>query len=814
MGDSELKNLVSSLKGDSDAMHLDLDITMGLQQFLLEKNQLLIGVLAKVMMIPFIEDYTNSNIMGALGLTNSQASSIQEVNVDLLNIHKMTQSYIIQTYTIFSMLKEDMDKLVLENVPEFQDVQTMDDLFEYIANYNEVRKEQSGGVNFRMLLLTILAKLIIFSIVAGNTDVNRQNIVPATTPVSELSLTKFNLPGIESQFSDAIAKIENSEYKMSRSANVSTLLSEYDSVMSTFYSFFDNRENGRTYFERIVDEFNEKASGFTQECTLKCTKLVEDSAKLGVYSNYIGDIDSVSRTEDKLTKLDERVKKETQEMINAGVAGVGATIATAATGDLVTAATYAYTALTSFGKSGSSEELAKQRDVVLRQADQSKPPAPSEKIEREDALQQFSSLFCNYGFNLKLVVSGTSLSVYGDKVEYNSLLGLIIMLERNIDFKTTTTNVSENDRQALDSLKQHLQVLKTIVEKLRQFVNFAFYARVSTLKTAPTPTSLNQLHEYLNTQLKYLVELSEKLKETFPMTTEYIRQQGEIQQAQGAIQKMEAEVERLKAKDVREIQQITSDADRIIASTIAETIDSNTNDSALVTKAYWGSILTPVFVHGSGIGDLSKLLGAAVAKVPLGAVEGVAGETTNSFSRILYSLFSSPGGLAIVMGSLFMLAISLGITVSSVYLFKDGVNMFLCIVKAPFVIVYRITNTSAGLAYRLYDFIVLSRRGRAITNGETVGTMPVARPSRFSDAPSRRKPSQFDVNLPEYLSNVKKTIESRIGTGMGGKRRKTRRTLGRKRRVVKTLHKKANRKTMKTKKRPLRRKHNTRRKNM
>lgn len=802
-----LKNLLSELKGDSESMHFDgLDVfTLGFQNYLVETKQLLIEVLAKEMMIPFIEDYTKANVMKVFGLTNAEASSIQKTNVSLLNIHKMLQSYIIETYTIFSMLKKDMDELVLSSVPEYPVPQTMEDLFRYIQNYKEAKKEQSGGVNFRMLLLSILVKLILFSIVTGNTITSTEIVVPETRTVSELSLSKFDLPRVGSQVQTAIERIENSEYKMGRSANVSTIISEYDSALGMFFGFFDNRESGLAFFNRIVAEFNRNVSEISQECILKCSRIVEEAASLDIYKDYNENFDSVAETKDKLIKLEEESKKKTQEMINAGLVGVGATVATAATGDLYSAATYAYSALKSFGESGSTEQVAKQKALVLGKEDMTKTLTPSAKLVREDELQQISSLFCNYGFNLELVVTGTTITAYGDKIEYNSILGLIIMLERNIDLKIRTANISQTEQQTIDSLKERLQVLKAIVEKMREFVNFAFYARVSKLQTRPTPTSLNELQVYLNTQLRFLQDLSKNLEETFPISKEHILQKNLYQVAEATLQTTEAELKRIEAEELRKAQQTTNDVERIIAQTKAETLNSNTAATTTVLEASINSYVAPIVTTGEGMGNLTNAFGFSAMKIPLGLFEGATSATTNSFSRILYSLFTSPGGLAIVMATLFMLAISVGITCSTVYLFRDGSKVFLCIVNAPFVIVYRIIETSAGLAYKLYDFIVVSRRGRAITNGALV-TEPIAEPI------ARKGRSRFGSRF-SYMTAAEKQQRQEITSAYnrGGKKRKTRRALGKTRKVKKNLHKKLNKKAMKTKKR---RNHNTRRKRM
>lgn len=157
--DNNFKKFVDSLKGNSTSTHLDLDATWDIPNLLLNSNELLLIVLTKTTMIPFIEDYTKIN--NDLDLTEEQASSIQESNEMLLTLHNLIQKYCIQQFVLGSIMKREMDNIIL-SCPEIEDVQSIDDLMNYIANFKEIQS-QNGGLNITTSFLTLIGKLILFT---------------------------------------------------------------------------------------------------------------------------------------------------------------------------------------------------------------------------------------------------------------------------------------------------------------------------------------------------------------------------------------------------------------------------------------------------------------------------------------------------------------------------------------------------------------------------------------------------------------------------------------------------------------------------
>ena len=158
--DNNFKQFVNSLKGNSTSTHLDLDVTWNIPNLLLNSNELLLILLTKTTMIPFIQDYTTT--ANDLGLTNEQASSIQESNELVLVLHKMIQQYCIQQFAFGSMMKSQMDNIIMSS-PEIQDVQSVDDLLNYIQNFKSIQS-QNGGFDLPKQTLTFMANMILFII--------------------------------------------------------------------------------------------------------------------------------------------------------------------------------------------------------------------------------------------------------------------------------------------------------------------------------------------------------------------------------------------------------------------------------------------------------------------------------------------------------------------------------------------------------------------------------------------------------------------------------------------------------------------------
>jgi hypothetical protein len=154
--DKNFKILVDSLKGNSTSTHLNLDATWNIPNLLLNSNELLLIILTKTTLIPFIEDYSKINLV----LTQEQLSSVEESNEILLILHNLIQKYCIQQFSIGSMMKCEMDNNILAS-SEIKDVQSIDDLMNYINNFKEMQS-QNGGMNITNSFLTLLGKVILF----------------------------------------------------------------------------------------------------------------------------------------------------------------------------------------------------------------------------------------------------------------------------------------------------------------------------------------------------------------------------------------------------------------------------------------------------------------------------------------------------------------------------------------------------------------------------------------------------------------------------------------------------------------------------
>ena len=139
MNKNIFSDFVKGLTGNSNTTHLDLDVTWDIPNLLLNSNELLLIMLTKLSIIPFIDDFTKIN--SELGLSSEQAESIQESNVILLQLQKAVKQYCIQQFVLGSIMKSEMDKVIL-TAPEIQDVKSIDDLITYMENF---KGAQSGG---------------------------------------------------------------------------------------------------------------------------------------------------------------------------------------------------------------------------------------------------------------------------------------------------------------------------------------------------------------------------------------------------------------------------------------------------------------------------------------------------------------------------------------------------------------------------------------------------------------------------------------------------------------------------------------------
>jgi hypothetical protein len=731
------KKFVDNLKGNSESTHLEsLDVTWNIPNLILNSNELLLIVLAKTAMIPFIPDYTTT--ANDLGLTNEQASSIQESNELVLVLHKMIQQYCIQQFSIGSMMKKKMDNIILA-APEIKDVQSIDDLLNYMNDFKKAQTAQiqEGGLLGPGDILKIIGTLILFTFVSttaksdgislGNPQGNQTNqlvLINGDNIIQPYNQQMVNM-SLE-DFSQALQERET--IKAKHPIDVNKIIVKYDKtvekkktqILGQFLGLFSSPQSGIELLDGIINDFNSELLHFSQDVETTCVELMDKANEKGVFGHYM-DIDTMAETEQKLADIERDVKKHNSEL-NQDVAGAAAaavvSVGTAVvTGDVITMAAYVVSlGNTVFESFASTKNIAQQQQILISKntsltAQSDKPMTPSEKQLLEDNIYQFSKVYCSYGYHLQLRLNENSntIDVVGDKIEYVWLINVINVLESNIDLKISNSiirkELNKYELNSLNSLKQRIQVLKAITIKLRFIVNFSLQSQISTLNQQPTERTLNEIDNYFNNQLKDLSTMLESIKKQFPKREEDLKQEALLTETKTRLDKVEdaLKLQEQEAENERQtrINIITQRNSEMIAQNISENwISTKTIMTAWVTL--FGNNIRFV---GESAGNTTSAVGEAAFEIPLAGVQA----TLGFLDSVVWLFLKSPSGCAIFVGVLFLVTFWIAGINSVIYIFRKGVEVFVAVITFGIMTVYKLIKTPFGLIFRKQDAIAYPR---------------------------------------------------------------------------------------------------------
>lgn len=525
MSNIDLSNILNKLTGFSNLDNSDLDLTWGYFNNLIVSKELLIFMLSKIYSIPMIDymsftDETNTKrVYEEFGLTLEQATNIQSFNLELLNIQKVLESYCLQTFSIVSYSSDILYELI-DNIPEDLNI---DSIEKFINTIESFKTSQYGGELSDKILVLFIKLFLLMSIFIPITSSNEQIlstlqlITNTNNPYQPYNTVLISIQ--DDEFKTTIKQIKNTS-PQSEEFDISKTLITYDNnaqqslktIIGQLMSLFSTPENGIKVFNDIVVEFNKKSNIFTQEASKCCFELIDTIYDKGLFSN-IQDLDSIEQTNEKINQIEKIVEEEKQNAMEK--AGVSAMAAVASAATYVTNPTLAAvnmaSYLVSFGESvtdliSSTSKTQKQIMEVAKTEQQHKLTA-QEKINLESNLRKYSKLYCSYGYNLQLNFDQNekTLKIIGSKIDYSWMENLINVLEKNLELEITKLSTTQQSNeillQLIVSTKQRLNILKAIIIKLAEIINFSADSKMINLQVYPSKDTPEQIKLYFDSRV-------------------------------------------------------------------------------------------------------------------------------------------------------------------------------------------------------------------------------------------------------------------------------------------------------------------------
>jgi hypothetical protein len=727
MNNNIFSNFVKGLTGNSNTTHLDLDVTWDIPNLLLNSNELLLIMLTKLSIIPFIDDFTKIN--SELGLSSEQAESIQESNVILLQLQKAVKQYCIQQFVLGSIMKSEMDKVIL-TAPEIQDVKSIDDLITYMENFNGAQSGGSPDISLNMIAILIILTILSLPSFA-NIDIGKDSSGMQLVLNKNNLIQPYNSQMVSISLEDFSQTISESPLIKSRSqTSVNKMVVKYDQkyessknqLITIFLSKFTTPQTGIQLLQSIIDKFNTESLGFSQGVENSCWDLMDKANDNSVFSHYMS-FDSIDETIQKIEDIEESVKAHNsniqEQFVGSSVGTVVSAVGTAImTNDPIAALTAAAPYIASLGSSlfdsltntkKITEETKKVLEVEKTNNAISTQLTTQQKIDLENNIYHFSKIYCSNGYNLQLDLQGTSIQVIGDKIDYNLLLNIIALLENNLDLKITNASLEKDVNKVtinmLISLQQRLQVLKAITHKLYGIVNFSLQTHISRIERAATPDSLETLEIYFDKQITELKNMLTSLNKEFPKREQQLQEETSLFMAESFIKKAEDELKLQQTEADAESQQRQNEIAQRIAEMKAENVSAVWKATQTIAHSYIDLALNGTTFVGEGLGNFTKVIGDTAFKIPLGVTKSFL-EFINS---VLWLLATNPSGWLVLGGGFVALSFWFGSMMGFITIFKKGSKLFVTIIYGGIMFVYELIKTPFGYIYRKKDVIAISK---------------------------------------------------------------------------------------------------------
>ena len=502
----------------------------------------------------------------------------------------------------------------------------------------------------------------------------------------------------------------------SNEIRISNIISSYDDdikenmskILGQIIQLVSPKKSGQVLLKEIINSFNVGSHNFSRDVENTCVTLIIQSKELGIFSDF-SNLDSLVETQEKIEKIENDVKKHTDDVNNDIMENLkGAivnTVVTPMTGDVVSTLVY----ISNLGSNlyeliRKTKNNAKEKKALLEQQNSISEVAEksgqiiteSQKIEFESKLFTFSKLYCSFGYNLRIefvnslnINNEQSIVIIGDKVPYNLMINLITTLEENIAYKITKLSseiFNESTKytiMSLISLQQRLGILKKITDALYSIVNFSSKIQIMKMNKYATPITMYVFKEYLNSQLEELNKLLSDLQKKFPLKEKELDDRKK---------NIEADIE-LIVKDLN-IKDMEQNATRYARQRVADRSARETSDWWLASKTVTKSLIdvgvnSTIFIT-EGIGNYTEIFIGLLGSGPIAIIKFI----LLLMDTVLYDLLSSLTGLLLVISGIFFVYFMFGgIIISTIRLFYDSIKLLIAIVIGGLLIFYKNIST-------------------------------------------------------------------------------------------------------------------------
>lgn len=691
---TELFNKMVKLitKEGTPAINLkNFDLSWGLPNTLIKTNMQLLMYLSKFSSLPIVSNYIKHS--NELGISQKQASLLQQVNEQTILLQNLAEKYCIQQYTLGSISHNMLDE-VINNATQIADSNTIEDFMNFIQHGQNSQLGGAGNIQFKMLVFFVL---LIICVSATNTENSEVGIALINT--DNKAPQPYNTKLIALDDIKFVKSVAEREYVQSDTINLTNAIVLYDkeikksrkSLIGQLLSVLGPQANAAEMLTEYFKEFNQKSQIFSKQAEDSCKELMKIAYDKNIFKNWKS-LDSIDETNRKLDEIKEKAEEAaferkisvTNTMISLGVSALAQDV-TNVLASLGNLASTGIDALTS-----TSEVARETREAIKSSKQQSMALtlSASEKEALNDKLHTFSKIYCSNSFNLQVGFENGQVLVEGDKIDYKWMINLIVVLEQNIEITAAEIEKLNEDPKSkevsltiLNSTRQRLVILKTMIVRLEQVVSFTSSVDLSKMLRRPTETSIYDVQTYFDNQLSEFNKILEQLKEKFPLDKAEMEDTQKLMEEKRELQNLYNNVRMMD-------QQLQNEQQMFESNYTAAQRKADLDVMVNVFKSYTDLAVTTLKVSGKSLGDVAEAGTDIVGNI----VQGVFRGFTGTLDQLLYTLITCPGGLFIVSVAF----LSLFVTIGGISGFVWAGKKFVCLMYKGFVFVFQVAWSPFG----------------------------------------------------------------------------------------------------------------------
>jgi len=421
-------------------------------------------------------------------------------------------------------------------------------------------------------------------------DPNYEQIITSSFNLSTFNLTSFNLTTSLKKNKYEIANFVSSLNKMSHPPIVFLNQRENSFLKDLIQILHEDYDATSIYFSAV----NEDLYDFSESSKSYCLTTIESMKQYGGFS-----------FKDKEKEKEKTDKKEVVK--NKGGAFLFAAAAAFVTGDIITPVSV-------FLDSELTERNDSSKDLDL------------------NLVFDYSQIYCINTFSLFFAFKSKeqSLTIYGDKINYEYFVNFFNGLQENIKTKNLSSVFMEN-------IIEQLEVLKMVASKLEQLVVFELHDKLTSL--IKEGSSVSKIQKYISKKVSELVDLKQILVKDFPILKANYKEEARLNAVKREINALKHTDTLLNARQDSE-QKVTKDV-----------LQNELNGNEFEAFAL-------LHVYGPLKRTTSMIVRAAIALpegVAVGGIQGIYDFLLSLFNIFSFnpvtSVFITVGGLAVIYSS-------------------------------------------------------------------------------------------------------------------------------------------------------------------